>query len=70
MTRTASATGETLPPVFYQAYPPINPHQHWGHTISDDLVGMGAPAAGHLSGHRRQVFQRKSIASQLGENTR
>ena len=69
MTRTASATGETLPPVL-SGLSPINPHQHWGHTISDDLVGMGVPAADHLSGHRRQVFQRKSIASQLGENTR
>jgi beta-fructofuranosidase len=24
--------------LFYQAYPPENPNQHWGHTVSDDLV--------------------------------
>ena len=24
--------------LFYQAYPPEDPRQHWGHTVSDDLV--------------------------------
>ena len=24
--------------LFYQAYPPQDPRQHWGHAISDDLV--------------------------------
>ena len=24
--------------LFYQAYPPEDPRQHWGHAISDDLV--------------------------------
>lgn len=24
--------------LFYQAYPPENPRQHWGHAVSDDLV--------------------------------
>lgn len=24
--------------LFYQAYPPDDPRQHWGHTVSDDLV--------------------------------
>ena len=24
--------------MFYQAYPPEDPRQHWGHTISDDLI--------------------------------
>ncbi|MCX6925505.1 MAG: glycoside hydrolase family 32 protein [Verrucomicrobia bacterium] len=24
--------------LFYQAYPPEDRHQHWGHTVSDDLV--------------------------------
>src|SRR3990172_8492542 len=24
--------------MFYQAYPPEDPRQHWGHTVSDDLV--------------------------------
>ena len=24
--------------LFYQAYPPEDPRQHWGHAISDDLI--------------------------------
>jgi beta-fructofuranosidase len=24
--------------MFYQGYPPEHPRQHWGHTISDDLI--------------------------------
>jgi len=24
--------------MFYQAYPPEDPRQHWGHTVSDDLI--------------------------------
>ena len=24
--------------LFYQAYPPEDPRQHWGHAVSDDLV--------------------------------
>ncbi len=24
--------------LFYQAYPPEDPRQHWGHTVSDDLI--------------------------------
>ena len=24
--------------LFYQAYPPEDPRQHWGHALSDDLV--------------------------------
>ena len=24
--------------LFYQQYPPAYPHQHWGHTVSDDMV--------------------------------
>ena len=24
--------------IFYQAYPPEDPRQHWGHAVSDDLV--------------------------------
>ena len=24
--------------LFYQAYPPEDPRQHWGHAVSDDLI--------------------------------
>ena len=24
--------------LFYQAYPPVDPRQHWGHAVSDDLI--------------------------------
>lgn len=24
--------------LFYQAYPPVDPRQHWGHIVSDDMV--------------------------------
>jgi beta-fructofuranosidase len=24
--------------LFYQAYPPEDPHQHWGHAVSEDLI--------------------------------
>lgn len=24
--------------LFYQAYPPVDPRQHWGHAVSDDMV--------------------------------
>ena len=32
------ATGMGIGNLFYQAYPPEDPRQHWGHAISTDLI--------------------------------
>ena len=32
--------------LFYLAYPPEDPRQHWGHAVSDDLVHWDWPGKG------------------------
>ena len=45
--------------LFYQAYPPEDPRQHWGHAVSERPHPLARPAPGHLSQPGRQVLLRR-----------
>ena len=50
--------------LFYQAYPPEDPRQHWGHAVSDDLVHWRDLPLAIYPGPEEKVFSGTTLAEE------
>ena len=50
--------------LFYQAYPPEDPRQHWGHAVSDDLVRWSDLPLAIYPGIERSCFSGSTVVEE------
>ena len=56
--------------LFYQAYPPEDPRQHWGHAVSDDLIHWRDLPYAIYPNPERCCFSGSALVEDDGENPR